>query len=71
MGNTKFLDHNYEYEKIINKVMIGFWESIFTHSNNNALLSVNFTEWCNDLVLKEKSCIELLVDSNKTIKNIL
>lgn len=71
MGNTKFLDNNYDYEKIINKVIVGFWESKFTHSNNNELLSVNFTEWCNDIKLRDKPCNTLLVDSKKIILDIL
>lgn len=71
MGNTKFTDSGYDYQKIINKVESGFWGSTFTHSNNNKLLDTNFTEWCNDSVACLNSCNNLLVDSGMTIQNIL
>lgn len=71
MGNTKFTDSGYDYQKIINKVESGFWGSTFTHSNNNKLLDTNFTEWCNDSVACLNSCNSLLVDSGMTIQNIL
>jgi PRTRC genetic system protein B len=71
MGNTKFTDSGYDYQKIINKVELGFWGSVFTHTNNNKLLDTNFTEWCNDSVACLNSCNNLLVDSGMTIQNIL
>mgnify|MGYP003460061868 CR=1 FL=1 len=71
MGNTKFTDKGYDYEKIIAKVESGFWESTFTHTNNNHLLSTNFVDWCNDSVQCLNSCNSLLVESRMTIKDIL
>lgn len=71
MGNAKFEDDGYDYSKIMNKVMSAFWESIFTHTNNDKLLSVNFTDWCNDSKARINSCNKFLIDSNLTVKNIL
>jgi PRTRC genetic system protein B len=71
MGNTKFTDQGYNYEKIMKKVEEGFWGSVFTHSNNDALLHFNFVEWCNNPKLNQMQCNDLLVDSEKTIKSIL
>lgn len=71
MGNTKFIDNSYNYGNIIKKTEAAFWGSVFTHSNNNRLLSINFTEWCNDEKYNKKPCTILLVDSEMTIKKIL
>lgn len=71
MGNTKFTDSGYNYEKIIAKVESGFWESTFTHTNNDNLLDFNFVEWCNNPILSQEDCNHLLVESRMTIKDIL
>lgn len=71
MGNSKFLAGSYDYSKIIKTAEAGFWDSMFTHTNNNELLSMNFTDWCNDKELRISKCEKLLVDTKKTIKHIL
>lgn len=71
MGNTKFTDKGYDYQKIIAKVEAGFWGSVFTHSNNDKLLTTNFIEWCNSGSHSRINCNYLLVESKMTIKDIL
>lgn len=71
MGSAKFLENSYDYAKIISKAEGAFWDSTFTHSNNDQLLIMNFTNWCNDEKLKKSNCEDLLVDSGKNIKEIL
>jgi len=71
MGNTKFKDSGYDYEKIIKKVEAGFWESVFTHSGHDKLLQMNFTDWCNNPQLNQSQCNDLLVETSRTFKDIL
>lgn len=71
MGNTQFKDSGYDYEKIIVKVIEGFWNSVFTHSNCDKLFSVNFVDWCNDSKKCISNCNDLLVETGTKIKDIL
>ena len=71
MGNAKFQDHGYDYEKIIKKVESGFWESVFTHSSHNELLLINFVDWCNNTELRESNSVDLLVQTKSIVKDIL
>lgn len=71
MGSAKFLEGSYDYAKIIKKAENGFWNSTFTHTNNDNLLDFNFTEWCNNPRIHLEDCSHLLVETKKTIQNIL
>jgi PRTRC genetic system protein B len=71
MGNAEFISSDFDYSVIIKKAETAFWNSYFTHTNNNNLLSVNFTEWSNNQSVNKKQNENLLVRSSVQLKNIL
>lgn len=71
MGSAKFLEGSYDYAKIIKKAENGFWNSTFTHTNTDKLLTCNFTEWCNSPGSRLRCPNDLLVETKKTIQSIL
>lgn len=71
MGSAKFLEGSYDYAKIMKKAENGFWNSTFTHTNSDNLLSMNFVEWCNSPSSRLRVPNDLLVETKRTIQNIL
>lgn len=71
MGSAKFLEGSYDYSKIIKKAENGFWNSTFTHTNTDNLLLMNFSEWCNSPDSRLHCPNDLLVETKRTIQNIL
>lgn len=70
MGSAKLNQSGHDYISIMKKAETSFWNSIFTHSNNDNLLNFNFTEWCNNPKLNQLQCNDLLVETNQKIKDI-
>lgn len=77
MGDAKFKTKSAYYDDVMAKVEHAFWNSYFTHSSYNELLSVNYTEFmkeiCNGNFNKnfQKRYGKLLVEQKRTIKDIL
>jgi PRTRC genetic system protein B len=71
MGNAKFSTVNNYYEDIMVAVENAFFNSIFTHSSTNELLKGNYIELMDLMKRSRDFNYKLLIDTKKTIKNIL
>lgn len=72
MGSAHFENKHTDYSMIMKDVEVKFFNSYFTHSQNNLMLKkTNFVNYCNDVVNKNTFDNSLLVDNKKTIKNLL
>lgn len=72
MGNAVFDNKFTDYSKIIIDVENKFFNSYFTHSNNNELLKkTNFTTYCEKVLNKNVFDNKLLIENELIIKNLL
>ena len=72
MGNVKYGQETKYFEDLIDDIVFKFYNSIFTHTNNNNLLTINYLHFLkkykND---KNVSYANLLVKSNYKIHHLL
>ena len=73
MGNAKFVSDTLDYVEVMKVAEAAFFNSYFTHSSNNNLLKVNYTEFMVEQLkaAPENFPIKNLVSTNKSINSIL
>lgn len=70
LGNVKFDFKDKDYLKIIQKIEIKFYESYFTHTNDNALIDGNIVEFYKKYKNKKVFPEKLLIKSKQTYDSL-
>ena len=72
MGNVKYGQETKYFEDLIDDIVFKFYNSIFTHTNNNNLLTINYQDFLkNHKNDKNLSYAHLLVKNNFKILDLL
>ena len=72
MGNVKYGQETKYFEDLIDDIVFKFYNSIFTHTNNNKLLTINYQDFLkNHKNDKNLSYAHLLVKNNFKILDLL
>lgn len=71
-GTAKFASKSVFYEDIMARVEAVFWNSLFTHTNCDDLLTMNYVQWCAENLNKEVDFNnDLLVQRDEKIINVI
>lgn len=71
MGNAHFKSDLIDYNKIIENVHYNFFNSVFTHTYYDKLLTINYVDFCDIYRNKKEFPDNILIKKTKTLKDIL
>lgn len=73
MGTTKYKSKSHFYDKWINKAESAFFNSVFTHTNTDKLLTINIVDAMQEMFEKQSKIFDndLLVETKMTLNNII